>query len=166
MTADDAIRMYYRMRDSFGAPALNFVDSTGRMHADTCAKCGGKKRHETKVGDWVCGHCGANWPYVDRFIFKGEVQKSPSSRTFDDVHARYFDVARALDGLLRAIPWDARLYIANVMGYNLRQLERDFPITFPEATGSFSRRSISRRIKVAREAWTSRLRAIKIRVTE
>ena len=167
MTADGWIRWYYSTRNSIGsmgAPGLNYVDSTGRMHAKQCA-CGCKKKHGTKDGHWVCGHCGAPWVYVDRFIFKGEVQKSLRNVGLDSTNSRFFDVSALLGKLLTEDPWDGKLYVANCMGYSHRELVVKFPALYPEAPGPFSKGSIQRRIESARRKWDQMLREANIAVS-
>lgn len=161
MSPDGWIWWYYKTRDSFAAPALNYVDSTGRIYRKRCRQCKGRKRHGTKGGDWVCGHCGADWPYVDRHIFKGEVQKSRRIYDFGHRHARYFDVARVLREFIddQEWKWAARLYVANVMGYSLRRLAEGFRQTYPDAP-HFEKTKITEKISEARKEWQRRLQSI------
>ncbi len=169
MTADDYIRFYYRTRDSFGAPALDFVDSTGRMFAKKCERslegksgemCGSKKRKMNVDGNWVCDNhrCGKPWAYVDAYIFKGEVQKSKRVHTFDDTNARYFDVAIHLYKFLndRQWKWGARLYVAHAVGWSIRRLVSDFHVHFPAAP-MVQRSRMSERVVQARMEWEIRL---------
>lgn len=157
MTADGWLRFYYATRDSIGAPGLDFVDSTGRVFAKRCDACEGKKRHGTKLGDYVCGHCGAPWPYVDQQIFKGEVQKTARCGSFDDSLGRYFDVAKLLGEFMKEHPWDAKLYIAHVVaGLSFAELGPEFERRF--ARPPLSKSSAYRRVQSARAAWDRKLR--------
>lgn len=155
MNPDELVRWYYRMRDSFGAPALNPVDSTGRVYAPRCY-CGSRTRHCRSDGEWVCGHCGQAWGYVDRHIFKGEVQKSIRPDTFERRHARWIDVGVQLYNFLNDVTWrrDARLFVAYAMGFTLIQLEDFVPI---------KKSQISDRIIAARREFSDRLATAGIR---
>ncbi len=161
MTPDGWVLWYYRTRDSFGAPGLNFVDSEGRVFGPWCDHCRSKKKHENSVGTMICANhkCGKAWPYVDRFILKGEVQRSIRPGDFGSANARYFDIARVLHHFIfdKRWQWDARLYVANVLGHSARDLSVRFPAAFEDAPGPFSQSSISRRINVARTEWDRRL---------
>ncbi len=146
MTADQYVRFYYRTRDSFGAPALDFVDSTGRMFAKKCERelegkpgevCGSKNRTMNPDGNWICGNhrCGKLWAYVDAYLFKGEVQTSTRIHTFDGSYGMYFDVARVLYHFLNTQQWrwSGRLYVAYVMGWTMRRLVDDFRKFYPKS---------------------------------
>ncbi len=167
MTPDGWIIWYYRTRDSFGAPGLNFVDSEGRVFGPKCGHCPSKIRHSTAEGRAVCGKCGASWPYVDRFILKGEVQRSTRPGDFGSSNARYFDIARLLHVFLRdgRWQWDARLYVANVLGHSVRDLSVRFPAAFTDAPGAFGKSVVAERIKSAREEWDRRLHAADVNVS-
>jgi hypothetical protein len=160
MTPDATVRWYYRMRDSFGAPAMNFVDSTGRMYAETCADCGYKIRHCRDDTVWVCGRCGLTWGYVDRHIFKGEVQKSIRTDTFERVNARWIDVGTQIHYFLEdpLWKWDARIYILNALGFSMRQIAADGPKMFPAVKGSWDKMIVCRRIVAARGEFFGRLK--------
>ncbi len=176
MTADDYVRFYYRTRDSFGAPALNFVDSTGRMFADKCEYalegkqskiCGSKERKMCPDGTWICANhrCTKPWAYVDAYIFKGEVQKSVRIHTFDGPNALYFDIARLLflflnDGEWR---WTGRLYVAHAMGWTMRRLVDDFRKHYPDAP-PFQLTQTHHRVGQGRLEWETRLHQSKIPV--
>jgi len=161
MSPDSWIAYYYRMKDSFGAPAMDLVDSTGRVYEERCAGCGGSVKHGTKRGVIVCGHCGEPWPYVDRHVLKGHYSRTRRANGFDVKHAGYFDVARLLHRFLadERWYWPARMYVASVNGFTVRTLAREFAATFPEYTGPSSRSAIGDRIGWAREEWARRLEA-------
>ena len=150
MTPDGWVEWYYHKRASFGAPALNYVDSTGRYYLQTCSKCRHRKRHPTKSGDWVCGHCGAPWRYRDQYIPKGAVQTSARPVDFGHVHAQYFDIGVLLSHFLRDHPWSAGLYVAFSLGWSQRKLA---------ALGPWGKDTVRRRIDFARRDWGDRLHA-------
>lgn len=156
------------MRDSFGAPALNFVDSTGRVYAESCGECKAEIRHCRGDGSWVCGRCGALWGYMDRHIFKGEVQKSIRTDTFERLNARWIDVGTQIHRLINdpLWKWDAKLYIANVMGFSVRQLMKDGPRMFPTRPGAWGKSVVHDRIVAARGEFFGRLRDAGIPVSE
>ena len=161
MTPDGWVLWYYRTRDSFGAPGLNFVDSEGRVFGPSCDHCRGKKKHENSVGTMICADhkCAKAWPYVDRFILKGEVQRSIRPGDFGSTNARYFDIARVLHHFVHdeRWQWDARLYVANVMGHSIRSLSVRFPAAFKDAPGAFGKSVVGERIQSARLEWDRRL---------
>jgi hypothetical protein len=39
--------------------------TVGRVYAPKCGECSGKTKNETLLGLYVCGNCGAEWPFVD-----------------------------------------------------------------------------------------------------
>lgn len=165
MTADGWIQWYFDVKDSFGAPALTYIDSVGRIYAKRCQKCRGKVRHATSAHGWVCGHCGAAWRYWDRCLSKGEIQKSLRPHGFDERHARYFDVARLFYLFINGSkPWDAKLYVLHAMGHPIRRLAEAFPAAYPDAPGPFSRESTRRRVQAARADWERLLSSAGIRV--
>ncbi len=164
MTPDGYILWYYRTRDSFGAPALDYIDSVGRMFAKKCS-CGSKLRHTTSIGDYVCGHCGKDWAYEDALLLKGVVKGATSSNSFDMKNARFFDVAKKIDTMLRQHEWDMKLYILNVLGQSQRDLSVRFPANFPDAPGPWSKDSVRRRIIAMRELFDRRLRAAGMNVS-
>lgn len=164
MTPDGTIRWYYRQRDSFGAPAMNFVDSTGRMYAESCADCGYKIRHCRDDTVWVCGSCGQTWGFVDRHIFKGEVQKSIRTDTFERINARWIDVGTQIhhftnDPLWR---WDARLYVLHALGFSLRELAAQGPNFLPSRPGAWGKSVLGDRIVSARGEFSGRLKSVGI----
>lgn len=159
MTPTGWLRWYYAKRDSFGPPALDLVDSTGRLYRKTCSKCRSKVRHfKASENCWVCGRCGTPWPYVDRYMLKGAVDSSPRSRYFDERHSRYFDIGKALARLLNGPEgWNMMLYVANALGHSERNLERHFWNAYPDAPGPLSRSEINRRIRAAKSRWAEEL---------
>ncbi len=176
MTSDGWIRWYYQTRDSFGAPALDFVDSTGRMFVKKCEHtlegrsgevCGSKVRNMKPDGNWICGNfkCAKPWAYEDVYIFKGEVQKSVRVHTFDTTNARYFDVAHQLYGFMTDDQWrwGAKLYVAHALGWSERRLAVEFPLAFPDAP-VIRKSQVHNRIVQARLEWEIRLHAAHIPV--
>ena len=168
MTADGWIIWYFRTRDSFGAPALKYVDSIGRVYGKACAQCEGTRRETRSDGAYICANhrCGKLWPYEDCMILKGIVQKSARVIDFGTINARYFDVAALLHRFLRdeQWQWDAKLYTANTLGYSVRDLSVQFPAAFEDAPGAFSKSAVMRRIAAAREEWRRRLTVADISV--
>ncbi len=169
MTADDYVRFYYRTRDTFGAPALNFVDSTGRMFAKKCEKsidgkpgvvCDSKKRTMKPDGNWICDNhkCGKPWSYEDVDLFKGEVQTSKRVHTFDGPNGRYFDIARLLFLFLTdpQWKWNSRMYVAYTMGWTIRRLVSEFHVHYPKAP-LVQRSQINEKVIQARMEWETRL---------
>ena len=169
MTADDYVRFYYRTRDSFGAPALNFVDSTGRMFVAKCERslegkpgetCGSKERKMNPDGNWICANhrCAKPWAYEDKLIFKGEVQTSNRVHTFDGPNGLYFDIARLLYLFLMdpQWKWSGRLYVAYTMGWTMRRLVNDFRKQYPDSPPVRLTQTHDR-IGLARHEWEVRL---------
>ena len=164
MTAEGLIRWYYRERESFGPPGLNFVDSTGRVYDETCSKCSGKKREPRSDGVYICADhkCAARWLYEDRHIFKGEVQKSkrPSS---EFRHAKWLDVGIKLHHFLHSknseTRTSARVYVAYVMGYSVSKIAaRAAPELWGFKPGApWSTRTVYRRKEQGRIEWMTRL---------
>ena len=166
MTPDGWIRFYYDQRDSFGAPALNYIDTVGRVYAKRCSArgCRARIRHCTSTHEWVCGKCGAPWKYWNRALSKGEIQKSLRPFGFDQPLARYFDVARLLHVFLIERQWNARLYVLHAMGESNADLATNFPTRFPDAPGPWSKESVRTRVNAARQEWVERLAAAGIKV--
>jgi len=165
LTADGWIRFYYDQRESFGAPALNYIDTVGRVYAKRCSKCHARIRHCTSNHEWVCGKCGAPWKFWMRALSKGEIQKSMRPFGFDESNARYFDIARLLHVFLTEGGWNAKLYVVNAMGEPMASLAEKFPLRFPEAPGPWSVGSVHARIRTARTEWAERLTAAGIKVS-
>ncbi len=171
MTPGGYVKWYYITRDGFGAPGLDFVDSTGRVYAKKCGKCGHAKRHPTKAGGWVCGKCGRAWDHEDRFIFKGEVQKPKTFDIFERQNARWFDLGTIIFRMLDddEWEWDMKLYIATCLGHSVDPLTdadgvvrmpglaAKFTELWPGAPGPWSRASIYRRVTRAKDEWVRRL---------
>lgn len=86
-TPSEWLRWYRRERDQLGAPGFNPVMQEGRYYFKTCramrrttkgtrARCGSKLKHATVDGNYVCGRCGAAWPFEIRVQLKGAFQVS------------------------------------------------------------------------------------------
>jgi len=171
VSPDGWVRWYYDTRDSFGAPALNYIDTVGRVYAKRCsakkqngAKCNARIRHCTSTHEWVCGKCGASWKYWMRALSKGEIQKSLRPFGFDQPLARYFDVARLLHDFLREGGWNAKLYVVNAMGEPAAELAQRFPERFPDAPGPWRKTDVLDRVRTARAEWIERLASAGIKV--
>ncbi len=159
MTPAGWIRYYYDRKESIGAPALNIIDSEGRIYDSRCSKCKGKARHQKDEGYWVCGHCGEVWEFHDVVIFKGKRAKTPPRpHGFDRQLGRMFDIGRLISRFL-ADPdyrWDARLYIGQVAcGYSQRELAKQAHIFFPDIPGGLSKTSVQRRLTRASLRWSA-----------
>lgn len=161
MTADDLVRWYYRQRDSFSAPPMNFVDSTGRVYAASCPSCNHKIRHGKSNGDWVCGSCGRPWEFVDRHIFKGEVQKTARIDTFEHRYAKWIDLGTQLHHFMNDDQFrtTARVYVAFVMGFKVAQISATHSpkLWFTEPGAAWSERTVYRHKEAGRTEWVRRL---------
>lgn len=129
------VRWYLYKRDNEGAPAMNFVDSSGRLHAARCGRCRSYVRHSTRVGDPVCGHCGAPWPYVTKHLMKGEVKRSLNPDASEDRLARFADVGRIIHRMLtdHHWGWPMRYFVANAAGFSVREIAREAVRVWPGA---------------------------------
>ena len=172
MTPAALVVWYFETRDGLGAPGLNFIDSTGRIYGKDCGTCGFIYRNCNKVGVWVCGKCGKPWPYEDHFILKGEVQTPNPPDVFERQNARWVDVGVILHRLLsrEELRWDMRLYIATCLGFKIdpRRDAKEGDVArppladmvrelWPEAPGPWSRMSMFRRVKKAKQAFEAEL---------
>jgi hypothetical protein len=159
MTLPELIRWYYQVRNDASAPGVDFLDSTGRVYAETCA-CGYRARHQNAMKVYVCAGCGEQWKYEDCYMLKGEVQTSPRAGAFENQNARMVQVGYVLDRQL-AEPrwkWDTRIYIATVMGHPINdRFAPAFKETFIDAPGPWSRRSLFDRARRAKEELTGRM---------
>lgn len=147
------IQWYFRVRDSHGAPAMNFVDSTGRLYAKKCMKCGATHRQCRNDSVWVCGRCGHDWDYADRHILKGEIQRSVRFDGFEMKNARQFDIGRLLDVFLREHEIPAHLYVANCADFTIRTLCEDGPARWPTWGISWSFRSVRDKVNQGSAIW-------------
>lgn len=163
MTASALIRWYYRTRDSFGAPGMDFVDSTGLMYAKKCKHCGHKARRETSIGFWVCDNfkCGKPWSTLDCYIFKGEVKRAPRSDGFEHRNAKWIDVGTQLhlfmtDAKCRT---SARVYIAYSRGFPITEISaaNDSKLWLTEPGTGWSPRTVYRHKKAGHKEWVDRL---------
>ncbi len=151
------IQFYFRVRDSHGAPAMNFVDSTGRVYAKQCGKCGATHRQCRNDRVWVCGRCGRDWDYVDRQIMRGEIQRSIRFDGFEMKNARQFDIGRLLDRLLRKHEVEGHLYVASAMGFSIRELCEKGPERWPKWGISWSFRCVRDRVNDGNAIWEDML---------
>lgn len=179
MTPAEWLRWYYRTRDGFGAPGLNFVDSTGRIYGKECDACGYRTRHATNPGAWVCGRCGKNWPFEDVHIFKGEVQKPTVTDVFERQNADWIDVGVVLASLLEdpSFEWDMKLYIATCFGHGIDPrcdkegnvkipgLAVRFRRLWPDAPGPWGRTCLYERVSRAKGEWTIRLSRLGVSIS-
>lgn len=169
MTPDGLIRWYYETVADCGAPGLDIVDSRGRVYGKKCEHCPSVHRHSKKDGEWVCGRCGADWPYDDRFLLKGEVSRQARVRG-DRVSSvpqrsaggserrisRRVDIGVLLDAFMRECRPGARYYVSNALGYSIRELAAEAHLAwagYPE----LSRSEIGRLIGAARLEWSTRV---------
>lgn len=151
------ITWYFRVRESHGAPGMNFVDSTGRLYADRCGKCRATHRQCRNDRVWVCGSCGRDWDYADRHIFKGEIQKSVRFDGFELKNARQFDIGFQLDKFLKGHEVEGHLYVANAMGFPIRELCEKGPERWPTWGISWSFRSVRDRVNEGSAIWEDML---------
>ena len=167
MTGAETVRWYYKTRDAIGAPALDFVDSSGRLYDKSCRHCGFLVRHYRQSWkDYVCGRCGENWHFEDHHIFKGEVQTSPKRDGWENRNLFWTQVGTVLHGMLshKAWKWDMRIYVATCVGCTIGDLETVFVANYPEAPGPWGRSSIFTRIKRAKDEWERRLKVAGVEV--
>jgi hypothetical protein len=172
LTPAGIVVWYYETRDGLGAPGLNFIDSTGRVYDKSCESCGFIYRNCNKESVWVCGKCGKPWLYEDHFILKGEVQTPNPPDVFERQNARWVDIGVILHRLLgdAGTHWDMRLYIATCHGFKVDPrkdaneeseprppLAAMFQELWPEAPGPWSRATMFRRVKRAKQAFERKL---------
>ncbi|MEE8551564.1 MAG: hypothetical protein V3T08_09965 [Gemmatimonadota bacterium] len=172
MTADDLIRWYYRQRDSFGPPPMNFVDSTGRMFVEECKfplkgkpgeVCGSKVRKMEPDGTWICVNfkCAKPWAFEDCDIFKGVVQKTARIDTFEHRHAKWIDVGTQLHHFMntREYRTSARVYVAFVMGHTIAKISATHSprLWFTEPGEAWSERTVYEHKRIGRAEWSRRL---------
>lgn len=156
-TPREWITWYYEVRDSHGAPALRFVDSVGRLYAEKCRDCGSRTRHARNDGSWACGHCGRDWDFDDRFLLKGEVQKSVRHDGFELKNGRQFDIARLVANLLREHPIPGHLFVANAMHHPIRQLCELGPEMWPDWDLTWTKHSVHEAVKQGEAIWEDML---------
>ena len=173
MTPETLVRWYYETREDLGAPALDIVKSRGRVYLKVCGStskesrrrrgaqgpCSSKVRHLNGEGVYVCGRCGATWPYRDRFALRGEVQESKRSGRFEDAKARWVDIGVLLDKFLSdpGWTWQARLFVDNARGMSRRDLARRGRELYPDADFDWSEWQVRQAIEHGREEWVRRL---------
>lgn len=151
------IQWYYEVKDSHGAPALSFIDSTGRLYGKHCTKCRGKNRHARRGGGYACGYCGADWPYVDRFILKGEIQRSLTTSGFEIKNARQFDIGRLIHNLLLSQMIPGHLYVANAMHFSIRKLVESGSEYWPDWEFTWTRHAVHEAVKRGASVWEKSL---------
>jgi hypothetical protein len=116
----------------------------------------------------VCGRCGKNWKYEDRFMFKGEVQTSPRTGTFEDKHSKWIDMGTVLHSLFRdpEFKWDTMIFVATCAGHSIQKgLAARFREDYPDAPGPWGQRSLFKRSSRAREELVRRLGRAGIKTT-
>lgn len=172
MTPDNYIRWYYERRDA-GAPALNIVDSEGRVYRQGCSKCPSTIRHPTRDGGFACGRCGAPWPYDDVFLLKGEVTKAAhvrGRRVYAVPQRRADESERRLSTLVQVgtllhrmlseaeTAISMRIYVLSVMGMTVAEITRTAPerLKLPKSF-PVSESSIKRIIRSTRDRWATAL---------
>lgn len=151
------VQWYMEVRDSHGAPGLNFVDSTGRIYSPNCGKCRATHRQCRNDRVWVCGHCGREWDYVDKQIMKGEIQRSIRFDGFELKNARQFDIGCQLDRFLKNHEVEAHLFVANAMGFSIRELCEKGPERWPTWGLSWSFRSVRDKVNDGSAIWEDML---------
>lgn len=161
---DGLLRKWWSSITDAKAPGLRMVDSEGRYYLKRC-KCGHRIRHwksKEPPGRWVCGRCGADWPYRDRYMLKGSVQRTPDpgirDRILSDVASIGVLASRFLDD--DAWRWEARLYVAKaISGLSARDFQREVREIVPDYPGPRSLGAVMRRVTDGRKEWIRRLAA-------
>lgn len=161
MTADQLILWYYSTNEAFGAPAMNFIDSTGRIYDTACCFCEHKVRQTITDGTWVCAnhHCGKPWHFIDAYIFKGEVQQPPNSDTFADRLSNWLDIGTVLYKYLNEYGTCARVYVAYARGFQIAEISAAHSpgLWLTEPGCGWSPRTVYRRKEEGRAEWIRRI---------
>lgn len=165
--------LVYDIENPPGAPALDPVDSEGRYYLKRCKaiikgkQCPSKLRHPTKSGFYVCGRCGAIWPFHDRYMMKSAVQRSRNIgaaeswfigriRTDTPTHGRLRDIFWALNED-ENLHWAWRIYVAVASGVvSIREFAANPSLYFPDL--NMSKSTVFRRYQQGRGAWGDELR--------
>lgn len=145
---------------------MNLLDSTGRLYAARCPGCRAVHWRETLNHVRVCGQCGMQWPYVERYMLKGEVQRTPRRTDFADGISTWMQVGTVMRSMITdpEFHWDYKLLVAHVMGTKPERMEETMLAHYPDAPGPWSRRSLFSRYKRARVELQKRLEKAEVRV--
>jgi len=162
---------YFEAREDSGAKAIDLVSSRGWIYAKKCgaAKCKSETRHSTKEGFYVCGACGAIWPFTERYSLKGEVQSSPRTGHFESAISRLVDVGCAFNQLVNdpKWKWKGRLFVAHAMGWSYNDLLDDGPVAWKDAPPDiWTHWKVRSSIHAARREWRRLLRVAGIETTD
>lgn len=162
MSPDSVIVEYFSRREE-GARAFDVVDSTGRRYNKRCRKCHRSVRHQKGSGEWVCGHCGEDWPYYDRYMMKGQVSTSPRTDVVDEQMAALADIGLQLDRFLSdpRWKWAGRAYVSSVLGFDLPDIVRAMRVAWAGAP-VMGINEVYREIGRARLEWGNRLSQVGI----
>jgi len=162
-TPDGWIRYYYEKRDNAGASAFNLVDSTGRVFAGACDKCG-KRRKQTPTLEWECANfkCKAPWPYKPAYVLRGVVQTSLKPDHGEARLSRYLDVARELGRFLEEQGTAGRIYVAAALGHSRMEILERGPRAWPGDAFPWTEWNVRKAIREGREAWETKLRRIQL----
>lgn len=164
MTEDDYVRNVVGALRRVGARALDVVDSEGRYYLRRCAKCAFRIRHWSyKQKSWVCGKCGAPWPYRDRYLLKGAVQRSPRPGAAEE-HATSIASKHRLVQLLRDFvadehwKFEARAYVACATEWSRRDVAEAGPELMPDFPHAWTEDRVRGLVRRGRREWGRRLR--------
>jgi len=160
--ADKWVRWYYEVVADTGAPALDPVDSQGRVFDDLCKACDFKHRHwSDDKKHWVCGHCGVLWGYHDVTMFKGEIETQRRPGGSEHRLSRRIDVGTQFSQFTQdpKMRWEARLYVANCLGFSIRHLTANGRKTWGQGF-VWNYRQVREAIILGRLEWTKRMASI------
>ncbi len=160
---DTILREWISVVEDTGAPALNMVDSEGRLYAKKCGECASKTRHYSSMRHiWVCGQCGYAWDYRDGFLLKGAVQRSRKAGGHENwLLSTRIDYGILLDGWYNEPQWswEVLIYAGYCVGMSPDDITKEMTMEFPQAPGPWGRASIYRRVQRARSEFIRRLTA-------
>jgi len=143
-----------------GAPGLNFVDSTGRYYYKTCRGCRARIRHYSSKKDrFVCGKCGADWPYEDRILAKGVVQRTRQVDLGNEKMSRTSGIVVLLDRFIHEEGWIAKIFVVKVVtdqSYE-EMAKAGRPKGFRGFPKPWSPKCISDAVRDGRAEWARRL---------
>lgn len=162
MSPDGWVRFYYERRDNSSAASFNMVDSTGRVFAASCDKCGRRRRKQTPTLEFVCANfkCKAPWPFKPAFVLRGVVQTSVKTDHGENRMSRYLDVARELARFLTENGTVGRIYVAAALGYGRDAILKMGPNAWPGDEFPWTEWNVRKAIREGREAWATKLRRI------
>lgn len=173
---DGLIRAYVHLLRTQGAPGVRLVDGEGRVYLKACnakrkgrkTPCRSKKRHPTKEGNYVCGHCGARWRYYDRLLLKGSVQVSPKIGAIENCLVNDATVGVLFDRFMKSkkFYWAARVYVLKIVeGVGDKHLARIGRKRIPESPHRWTEYQVRQLVNLARAEWRTRLLAAGIRLS-